>query len=86
MGSEPNSKRKAAAAAVHAAAAALQEDSMEEEGFGLDESRPPQPYMPTLPPGMQTSASTPQVLCMLFMHALSELPTVTAALSIEVES
>lgn len=67
MGSELNSKRKAAQAAVHAAAQALaQDDGLEDEGFGLDESGGgPAPYMPTLPPGMQTSAATPQV-CISF--------------------
>ena len=62
MGTELNSKRKAAQAAVHAAAQALaQEDGLDDEGFGLDEGQAPAPYMPTLPPGMQTSAGSPQV-------------------------
>ena len=62
MGTELNSKRKAAQAAVHAAAQALaQEDGLDDEGFGLDEGQAPAPYMPTLPPGMQTSAGAPQV-------------------------
>lgn len=61
MGSEQNSKRKAAQAAVHAAAQALAQDNgLDDEGFGLDEGAGPAPYMPTLPPGMQTSAATPQ--------------------------
>ena len=59
---EPNSKRKAAQAAVDAAAQALaQEDGMSDEGFGMDEGEAPPPYMPTLPEGMETSASKPQV-------------------------
>ena len=63
MGTELNSKRKAAQAAVHAAAQALaQEDGLDDEGFGLDEGQAPAPYMPTLPPGMQTSAGAPQVI------------------------
>lgn len=62
MGSELTSKRKAAQAAVHAAAQAIaQDEGLDDEGFGLDEGSGPAPYMPTLPPGMQTSASTPQV-------------------------
>lgn len=61
-GTELNSKRKAAQAAVDAAAQALaQEDGMSDEGFGMDEGEPPAPYMPTLPEGMETSASKPQV-------------------------
>lgn len=61
--SELNSKRKAAQAAVDAAAQALaQEDGMDDEGFAMDEGEPPAPYMPTLPEGMETSASKPQVL------------------------
>ena len=61
-GSEVNSKRKAAQAAIDAAAQALaQEDGMNDEGFSMEEGEPPPPYMPTLPEGMETSASKPQV-------------------------
>lgn len=60
---ELSSKRKAAQAAVDAAAQALaQDDGLEDgEGFGYgDDTQGPAPYMPVLPPGMQTSAAKPQ--------------------------
>lgn len=57
-----NSKRKAREKAMDAAAQDLApEDGMDDEGFGMDEGEPPPPYMPTLPEGMETSASKPQV-------------------------
>jgi len=53
------SKRRSGVSA--AAQAIAQEDGMGDEGYGLAEEQAPAPYMPTLPEGMETSASTPQV-------------------------
>ena len=37
------------------------EEGIGGEEYGLTEEQAPAPYMPTLPEGMETSASTPQV-------------------------
>jgi hypothetical protein len=61
-GSSDLSKRRSGVGVIATAQAIAQEDGMADEGYGLAEEQAPAPYMPTLPEGMETSASTPQVI------------------------
>jgi len=58
-GSSDLSNRRSGSDAT--AQAIAQEDGMADEGYGVPEEQAPAPYMPTLPEGMETSATTPQV-------------------------